>query len=148
MQNDVDKICSRNVLWTKTRDFLLAWLQVHNASVSLVTITKRTTVGITPSHTWWKWKNNNSYLLRRPTNALFQPLCGEPDFDLLLWMFGHCSEPGELSLCWVGKLVEGWDEGQVVIQWRVVFGCIEGHCDLRHLKIQSYAVIVFRKKHI
>lgn len=50
-------------------------------------------------------------------------------------MFGGCGEPGELSLCWVGEVVEGRDERQVVVQRRVVFACVEGHCDLRHLKL-------------
>lgn len=75
----------------------------------------------------------NCYLLRRPADALFQPLSGEPDFDLLLWMLGGCGEPGELGLRRVGELVERRDEGQVVVQRRVVFGRVEGHCDLGHL---------------
>lgn len=81
-------------------------------------------------HHYW-----DSYLLRRPADALFEPLCGEPHFDLLLWMFGGGGEPGELGLRRVGELVEGRDERQVVVQRRVVFGCVEGHCDLRHLEL-------------
>lgn len=75
----------------------------------------------------------NCYLLRRPADALFEPLSGEPDFDLLLWMLGGRGEPGELGLRRVGELVERGDEGQVVVQGRVVFGRVEGHCDLGHL---------------
>lgn len=48
----------------------------------------------------------NCYLLRGPADALFEPLSGEPDFDLLLWMLGGCGEPGELRLRRVGELVE------------------------------------------
>lgn len=29
----------------------------------------------------------------RPGDALFQPLGGEPDFDLFLWMLGGSSQP-------------------------------------------------------
>lgn len=48
----------------------------------------------------------NYYLLRRPADALFEPLSGEPDFDLLLWMLGGRGEPGELGLRRVGELIE------------------------------------------
>lgn len=74
------------------------------------------------------------HLFRRPADALLEPLSGEPDFDLLLRVFGGCGKPGELGLRRVGELVEGGDERQVVVQGRVVFGCVQGHCDLRHLK--------------
>lgn len=79
-------------------------------------------------------KKNECYLFRRPANALLEPLRGEPDFDLLLRVFRRCSEPGELGLRWVRELVEGGDERQVVVQRRVVFGCVQGHCNLRHLE--------------
>lgn len=91
---------------------------------------------------WW-------YLLRRPADPLFESLRGEPHFDLLLGVFGGRSEPRELSLGWVGELVEGGDEGQVVVQRRVVFARVEGHGHLRHLDSRGNEIklnILYKQK--